>query len=312
MDKIAVIIPCYNEGKTIAKVVTDFRKILPDSVIYVYDNNSTDDTAKKATKAGAIVRHVAQQGKGNVIRRMFREVDAKCYILVDGDATYSAKDAIKMVDKVLNNNVDMVIGDRLSSTYYEENKRLFHNFGNYAVCLAIKHLFKSNISDVMSGYRAFSYQFVKTFPVLSKGFEIETEMGIHALDKNMSIDNMIVEYKDRPKGSFSKLNTYIDGCKIIFTILKFYRIYKPLMFFSIIAVILSLIALGFFLPVFINYLETGLVARFPTLIVCGFTFIVAIQSFFVGLTLQTLVVKNRQDFESRLIEINELRKLREK
>lgn len=298
MDKIAVLIPCYNESKTIAKVVTDFKKVLPEAVIYVYDNNSSDGTAEIAAKAGAVVRHEYQQGKGNIIRRMFREIDAECYLMADGDDTHPAEFAKEMTDKVLNRQVDMVVGDRLSSTYFEENKRPFHNLGNSMVRFFINLLFKSNIKDIMTGYRAFSYQFVKTFPVLSRGFEIETEMSIHAIDKNMSVENVIIQYRDRPEGSKSKLNTYSDGIKVLYTIFRLYQTYKPLMFFTGIAGILGIISLGFFLPVIINYLHTGTVAKFPTLIVCGFTAIAAIQSFFIGLTLQTMITKNKQDFES--------------
>lgn len=303
MDKIAILIPCYNESKTIAKVVTDFKKVLPEAVIYVYDNNSTDNTAEIAQQAGAVVRHEYQQGKGNVIRRMFREIDAECYLMVDGDDTYPAEFAPEMVNKVLERQVDMVVGDRLSSTYFEENKRPFHNFGNSLVRAAINLLFKSHIKDIMTGYRAFSYQFVKTFPVLSRGFEIETEMSIHAVDKNMAVENVVIQYRDRPEGSVSKLNTYTDGFRVLYTIAKLYRTYKPLMYFSAISVALLIMASLFFIPVFIDYIRTGQVAKFPTLIVCGFTVIAAIQSFFAGLMLQTVVQKNKQDFENNLISI---------
>lgn len=310
MDKIAVLIPCYNESKTIAKVVKDFKHVLPDAVIYVYDNNSTDGTAEIAEKAGAVVRHEYQQGKGNVIRRMFREIDAECYLMADGDDTYPTEFAPEMVDKVLNRHVDMVVGDRLSSTYFEENKRPFHNLGNSLVRFSINLLFKSDIKDIMTGYRAFSYQFIKTFPVLSRGFEIETEMSIHAIDKNMSVENVIIQYRDRPEGSVSKLNTCVDGIKVLYTIFRLYRTYKPLMFFSAIAAVLCLIALGFFIPVLVSYLHTGTVAKFPTLIVCGFTVIAAIQAFFTGLTLQTMISKNKQDFEAHLINVNDLEKIK--
>ncbi len=305
MDKIAVLIPCYNEGKTIKKVVEDFKKVLPEATIYVYDNNSTDGTDEIARAAGAVVRYEYQQGKGNVIRRMFRDIDAECYIMADGDDTYPAEFAPSMVKKVLERNVDMVVGDRLSSTYFEENKRPFHNFGNSLVRGSINLLFKSDIKDIMTGYRAFSYQFVKTFPVLSKGFEIETEMSIHAIDKNMLVENEVIEYRDRPEGSESKLNTYSDGMKVIWTIIRLYRNYKPMRYFGTIALILALVSIGFFIPVLIEYINTGLVQRFPTLIVCGFTMIAAIQAFFAGLTLQTIVARNKQDFEMRLIEVSE-------
>lgn len=304
-DKIAVLIPCYNEAKTIKKVVTDFKKYLPGAIIYVYDNNSSDDTAKIAKKAGAIVRHEYKQGKGNVIRRMFREINAECYIIVDGDDTYPADSAPEMVNLIQNQNADMVIGDRLSSTYSKENKRPFHNLGNSIVRNSINFFFKSNIKDIMTGYRAFSYEFVKTFPVLSNGFEIETEMSIHAIDKNMSIANIVIDYRDRPSGSESKLNTYSDGAKVIFTIIRLYRTYKPMHFFGIISLLLSAISIILFLPVFISYLNTGLVAQFPTLIVSGFIMIAAIQSFFSGLILQTILHKNRQDFELTLNQLKQ-------
>ena len=302
MDKIAVLIPCYNESKTIKKVVTDFKKVLPEAVIYVYDNNSTDGTDEIAKAAGAVVRYEYKQGKGNVIRSMFRDIDAECYIMTDGDDTYPAEYAPEMAQKVLEKNVDMVVGDRLSSTYYEENKRPFHNFGNALVKKSINMLFKGDIKDIMTGYRAFSYEFVKTFPVLSKGFEIETEMSIHAIDKNMFIENVIIEYRDRPEGSESKLDTYSDGMKVLKTIGRLFRNYKPLSFFGIIAFVLGAIALGFFIPVLVDYLKTGLVPKFPTLVSCGFLMVAAIQAFFAGLTLQTMVQKNRQDFELRLNE----------
>lgn len=231
MDRIAVLIPCFNEERTIGKVVTDFKRTLPDAAVYVYDNNSNDRTAAVARDAGAIVRKETLQGKGNVIRRMFREVDAECYIMADGDDTYPAEAAIEMVERVLEDQADMVVGDRLSSTYFDENKRHFHNFGNALVRKSINKLFKSNIRDIMTGYRAFSYQFVKTFPVLSKGFEIETEMSIHAIDKNMNVANVVVEYRDRPDGSSSKLNTFSDGAKVIRTIVSLFETYKPRAFF---------------------------------------------------------------------------------
>ena len=308
MDKIAVLIPCYNEEKTVEKVVRDFHKALPDAVIYVYDNNSTDRTAELAQKAGAVVRHEYMQGKGNVIRRMFREIDAECYIMTDGDDTYPAENALEMAELVLNKNVDMVIGDRLSSTYFEENKRPFHNFGNSLVRKSINVLFKSDIKDIMTGYRAFSYEFVKTIPVLSKGFEIETEMSIHAVDKNMSVENVIITYRDRPEGSESKLNTFSDGIKVLKMIVRLYWSYNPMGFFGIIAGLLALIAICFCLPVLVDYFRTGLVERFPTLIVCGFTMIAAIQSLFAGLQLQTNVQKGRQDFEMQLNRVAEQKK----
>lgn len=303
MDKIAVLIPCYNEGKTIEKVILDMKQYLPDATIYVYDNNSSDNTVELAKRAGAVVRYEYQQGKGNVIRRMFREIDADCYVITDGDDTYSAEFAPEMVKRVLNKNVDMVIGDRLSSTYYSQNKRPFHNFGNNLVRNTINCIFKTDIKDIMTGYRAFSYSFVKSFAVLSKGFEIETEMTVHAIDKNMSIENIIVDYRDRPEGSESKLNTYSDGIKVINTIFRLFRNYKPLAFFGIISLILFLISIVFFIPILVEYFQTGFVPNFPTLIVCGFVMLASIQSFFSGLILESLKHKSKQDFEMNLINI---------
>lgn len=302
MDKIAVLIPCYNESKTIGKVVKDFKSVLPEAVIYVYDNNSSDNTAEKAEKAGAVVRHEYMQGKGNVIRRMFREIDAEVYIMADGDDTYPAEYAREMADKVILKKADMVVGDRLSSTYFTENKRPFHNLGNTLVRGSINRLFKNNIKDVMTGYRAFSYNFVKTFPVLSQGFEIETEMTIHAVDKNMAVENVIIDYRDRPDGSESKLNTYSDGFKVLKTIIRLYKNYKPRQFFTLLSFMLVIIALIFFVPVFITYIKTGLVPQMPTLVMCGFVVLAAIQSYFSGLILSTIAQKSKQDFEYKLVQ----------
>ena len=300
--KIAVLIPCYNESVTIEKVVKDYRAILPEAEIFVYDNNSSDATDELARKAGAIVRYEYQQGKGNVVRRMFREIDALCYIMVDGDDTYPAQAGPAMAELVLSGKADMVVGDRLSSTYFTENKRPFHNFGNTIVRGCINHLFGSEIRDIMTGCRAFSYLFVKTFPVLSRGFEIETEMSIHAVDKNMALKNVVVEYRDRPEGSTSKLNTFSDGARVLRTILRLYRDYQPMRFFGAAALFLTLLAAVFFFPVLLEYLKTGLVPRFPTLIICGFCAIAALLSLFTGMILQTLAARNRQDFEYRLIQ----------
>ena len=307
MDKIAVLIPCYNEEKTIGKVVADFARALPEAAIYVYDNCSTDRTAEEARRGGnrVIVRREPVKGKGNVIRRMFREIDAACYIMVDGDDTYPAEAAPAMVREVLENRADMVVGDRLSSTYFTENKRPFHNFGNVIVRLFINRIFKSDIRDVMTGYRAFSYNFVKTYPVLSSGFEIETDMTIHAVHKKMAVSNVIVDYRDRPAGSESKLNTFSDGARVLRTIVKLYKNYKPFQFFSLIAAVLVLIAAAFFIPVFVDYLKTGLVARFPTLILCGFCVTAALMSYFSGLILSTIIEKSRQEFEIRLLQTEE-------
>lgn len=305
MEKIAVLIPCYNESKTIKKVVEDYKKALPEAKIYVYDNNSSDGTDELARNAGAIVRYEYQQGKGNVIRRMFREINAECYVMVDGDDTYPAEIAPKLVEKVLNEKADMVVGDRLSSTYFMENKRPFHNFGNSLVRKSINLLFKSDIKDVMTGYRAFSFEFVKTFPVLSGGFEIETEMSIHAIDKNMAIKNVVIEYRDRPEGSESKLNTYSDGIKVLKMIMRLFRNYKPMTFFTIVSLILCALAGAFFIPILYTYIATGLVPKLPTLIVCGFVIIAAIQSLFSGLILSSIKQKNKQDFEYQLNQVAE-------
>lgn len=300
MDRIAVLIPCYNESRTIQKVVEDFKRILPEAIIYVYDNNSTDGTDEIAKKAGAIVRYEYKQGKGNVIRRMFRDIDAECYVMIDGDDTYPVEAAPEMIARVFEHNADMVVGDRLSSTYFTENKRAFHNFGNSLVRKSINLLFDANIKDMMTGYRAFSYLFVKSFPVLSKGFEIETEMSIHAADKNLQVENVIVDYRDRPEGSVSKLNTFSDGFRVLRTIARMYQTYKPLNFFGILAAVLVVLAVGFMIPILIDYSRTGLVPHFPTLIVCGFAMLAAMLSFFTGLILNTMGQKNRQDFEMTL------------
>ena len=313
MDKIAVLIPCYNEEQTVEKVVTDWKNALPEATIYVYNNNSKDRTAELAAKAGAVVRNEYKQGKGNVIRRMFREIEAECYVMVDGDDTYPADCAREMVDHVLNRKVDMVVGDRLSSTYFTENKRPFHNFGNNLVRGSINLLFQSDIKDIMTGCRAFSYQFVKSFPVLSKGFEIETEMSIYAVDRNMFIENVVIPYRDRPEGSESKLNTLSDGFKVLKTIGKLFRDYKPFLFFGAISLVLMIVALGFFFPILVEYIQTGLVPKFPTLIACGFCAIASIQSFFSGLILESIRHKNRQDFEMELIRIqNHYNKIKSK
>lgn len=300
MDEIAVLIPCYNESKTIEKVVKDWRRELPEAAVYVYDNNSTDGTAEIAKRAGAIVRYEYQQGKGNVVRRMFREIDARCYIMIDGDDTYPAEYGRKMTNLVLEKSVDMVVGDRLSSTYFEENKRPFHNFGNSLVRKTINHLFRTNIRDIMTGYRAFSYLFVKSFPVLSKGFEIETEMSIHAVEKNMCIENVVIEYRDRPEGSVSKLNTYSDGIKVLRTIFRLYKNYRPMGFFGWISAGLLAVAAIMFIPILIKFVKIGAVPNFPTLIVSGFIALTAIISWFSGLILATIVEKDRQEFEFRL------------
>ena len=299
--KIAVLIPCYNESKTIEKVVKDYKKALPEADIYVYDNNSKDHTDEIARKAGAIVRYEYKQGKGNVIRSMFRDIDADCYLMIDGDDTYPAEHAREMCDYVLNGQADMVIGDRLSSTYFEENKRPFHNFGNVLVRGLINKLFKSNVRDIMTGYRAFSYSFVKTFPILSKGFEIETEMTIHSLDKNLLLKEIPVQYRDRPEGSVSKLNTVSDGIKVIKTIGRLFKEYKPQVFFSLFGLLFLIISICFGAPVFVDYFKTGLVERFPTLIFSGFMLMISVLSFVCGIILEVVVKKHRQLFEFILI-----------
>ena len=295
--KIAVLIPCYNESKTIEKVVKDYKKALPEADIYVYDNNSSDGTDKKAEKAGAIVKYEYKQGKGNVIRSMFRDIDADCYLMIDGDDTYPAENAREMCNYILEGKADMVIGDRLSSTYFEENKRPFHNFGNVLVRRLINSLFKSKVKDIMTGYRAFSYDFVKTFPILSKGFEIETEMTIHALDKNMALKEIPVEYRDRPEGSVSKLNTFSDGIKVLKTIARLFKEYKPTIFFSLFGLLFLIISLIFGIPVFVDYFKTGYVERFPTLIFSGFMLMISVLSFVCGIILEVVVKKHRQLFE---------------
>jgi len=304
MDKIAVLIPCYNEEQTIAKVVGDVKSALPEAVVYVYDNNSTDRTVELAEEAGALVRHEYKQGKGNVIRRMFREIEAECYLMIDGDDTYPLDCARKLVNEVLERNADMVVGDRLSSTYFTENKRPFHNFGNSLMRTGINSLFQSDIKDIMTGYRAFSYEFVKTFPVFSKGFEIETEMTIHAVNYHMQVANVVVEYRDRPEGSVSKLNTFRDGIRVIHKMLQLYKNYKPMRFFGALCILLGMVALLIMLPILGEYIETGMVPRFPTLIVCGFMVMAGIQSFFAGMILDVLAAKDRRDFEYRLAEIS--------
>ena len=303
MKKIAVLIPCYNEAKTIEKVVNDYKKALPSADIYVYDNNSTDGTDKIAKKAGAIVKYEYKQGKGNVVRSMFRDIDADCYLMIDGDDTYPAENAKEMCDLVLDGKADMVIGDRLSSTYFIENKRPFHNFGNRIVRFLINKLFHNNIKDIMTGYRAFSYKFVKGFPVLSKGFEIETEMSIHAIDKNFSLVEIPVNYKDRPEGSISKLNTYKDGVKVLKTIMSLFKEYKPTLFFNFFAIIILIISLLLGIPVVVEYFKTGLVPKFPTLIVSSIFLVISLLLWITGIILQVIVKKHKQLYELMMNQI---------
>lgn len=307
MDNVAILIPMFNESKTIAKVIDDFYAILPEnSNIYVYDNNSTDDSYEIVKKNGkAILRREFLQGKGNVVRRMFREIDAKIYVMVDADDTYNANDINKLIEPIINYGADMVIGDRLSSSYFTENKRKFHSFGNVLMKNLINFFFNANVSDIMTGYRAFNRSFVKTYPCLSRGFEIETEMTIHAIDKNLNIKNVIIDYKDRPFDIPSKLNTISDGIKVILTFIKYFALYKPFIFFNIIALFLFILSTILLIPILIEYQRTHLVPRFPTLIVSGFLYIATLQCFFTGLTLELINKSNRQEFENKLISIKE-------
>ena len=299
--KTAVLIPCYNEATSIEKVINDFKQQLPDATIYVYDNNSTDNTADIARRAGAVVKHEFRQGKGNVVRSMFRDIDADCYLMVDGDDTYPAENAKEMC-QLVEEGADMVIGDRLSSTYFTENKRPFHNDGNRLVRFLINKIFNNNIHDIMTGYRALSHTFVKNFPIISRNFEIETEMTIHALDKNFLIRELKINYRDRQEGSVSKLNTYLDGMKVVSTIFMMFRDYRPLKFFTIISALLMLIAIAMFVPVFIEYMQTGLVPRFPTLIVSGFIGIASLLTFFCGVVLEVITKKHKQLYELMLLK----------
>ncbi len=304
--KTAVLIPCYNESKTIKKVVEDFKKEMPHADIYVYDNNSTDGTDEIAREAGAIVHYEYKQGKGNVVRSMFRDIDADCYIMTDGDDTYPAEYGPALEEAVLTGRADMAIGDRLSSTYFTENKRPFHNTGNVLVRRMINTLFKADVKDIMTGLRGFSREFVKSFPVVSKGFEIETEMTIFALDSNFSILEIPVDYRDRPEGSESKLNTYSDGFKVIKTIMTLFRDTKPFAFFTSISTVMLLVCLGFFIPIATHYFETGLVDKYPTLIVISAVATISVINFFCGLILTVLKKQHVQNFERYLNSLHYL------
>ena len=300
--KIAVLLPCYNEEQTIEKVVRDFQRELPEATIYVYNNNSTDKTAEIASSIdGVVVKNEYRQGKGNVIRSMFRQIDADCYIMADGDDTYPAEHAREMARLVLEEDVDMVIGDRLSSTYFVENKRAFHNFGNKLVRWLINKLFLGDVKDIMTGYRAFSYDFVKLMPIESAGFEVETEMTINALDKKFNIREIPVQYRDRPEGSVSKLNTIKDGMRVIGTIFRMFKNYRPMIFFGLVAAVLFLVGAGMFTSVFVEFLSTGMVYRLPTLIVSTVTVLAAIIFFAIGLILDIIIRKHRQN---ALVQIN--------
>lgn len=304
MDKIAILIPCYNEELTIGKVVSDFRTVLPEATIYVYDNNSKDRTAAIAQAAGAIVRQERRQGKGAVMRSMFRDIDAQCYLMIDGDDTYPPECAREMVRQVLEGEADMVVGDRLSSTYFTENRRPFHNTGNVMVRGLVNFLFGSKIKDIMSGYRALSKPFVKGFPVLSRGFEIETEITIHAVDFNYLVSEIPVDYRDRPEGSQSKLKTYSDGARVMSTIFRLFREHKPLPFFSLISLIILAAAIILFVPVLMEFFRTGLVPRLPTLIVSCILIIASLLTFFSGVILDVNVKKHRQLYEVLMNYLN--------
>ncbi len=290
--KTAVLIPCYNEAVTIAKVVRDFRRELPDADIYVYDNNSTDGSADLAREAGAIVRHEYKQGKGFVLRSMFNDIEADCYIMVDADDTYPAESAPEMERMILDQRADMVIGDRLNTTYFEENKRPFHDFGNKLVRWMVNSFFDGDLQDIMTGYRAMNRKFVKEYPLLSKGFEVETEMSLFALDGNYLVKEIPVEYRDRPAGSESKLNTFTDGFRVIKTIIMLFRDYKPLWFFGVLAGLCFLLGTILFIPILHEFAQTHLVMRFPTLFVSIFLYMAALLFFCSGMILD--VLKNNQ------------------
>ncbi len=293
---IAVLLPCYNEAPTIAKVVSDFLRVLPDATVYVYDNNSTDGTGEIAAALGerVVVRRERQQGKGCVVRRMFREIEADCYLMADGDDTYPAEEAPRLVSAILDEGCDMAIGDRLSSTYFTENKRPFHNFGNRLVRGMVNTIFHGHVRDIMTGYRAFSYRFVKSTPILTDRFEVETEMTVHALDQKFSICEIPVAYRDRPAGSVSKLHTVRDGARVLRTIFHMFRDYRPLAFYGGFAFLFALAGLLLFLPVWQEYLATALVPRLPTLIVSMVCFQSALLSFATGSVLEVIIKKDRQ------------------
>ncbi len=303
---IAVLVPCYNEALTVEKVCRDFMRVLPDATIYVYDNNSTDDTYAIASSLGerVVVRKETKQGKGNVVRSMFRDIDADCYIMIDGDDTYPAEHAPEMVDLILDDGYDMVIGDRLSSTYFTENKRPFHNVGNVLVRKLVNRVFGSDLHDIMTGYRAFSKAFIKTVPIERGGFELETEMTINALDMKLRLKEIPIQYRDRPEGSVSKLNTFRDGFRVLKTILMMFKEYRPMLFFGLVSTVCLIVSVGMFIPVLVDYIDTGLVARFPTLIVSMAFATSFLISLGVGLILDVVVKKNRQ---RALIEVNKIK-----
>lgn len=306
--KTAILVPCYNESATIEKVVRDFKETMPHADVYVYDNNSTDGSDEIAKNAGAIVKYEYKQGKGNVVKSMFKDIKADCYIMVDGDDTYPVESAVEFEEIILSGKADMVIGDRLSSTYFEENDRPFHNTGNKVVRKSINLFFKSDLHDIMTGMRAFSYDFVKSFPIQSKEFEIETEMSVFALMNNFKIVEIPIQYRDRIEGSESKLNTYSDGFKVIMMIFALIRDERPLFFFSVISLILLIISGFYFFPILFNYFSTGIVLKIPTLIVISTVVIVAALIFFVGVILHVLKRQHAENLEHHLILLNELKK----
>ncbi len=298
MSKIAVLVPCYNEELTVEKVVNDFKKELPEADIYVYDNNSTDKTAELALKAGAIVRHESRQGKGNVVKSMFQDIDADCYIMVDGDDTYPADEVHQLVDAVLKQNADMVIGDRLSNgTYFDENKRGFHGFGNRLVQSLINLLFHSHLNDIMTGYRAFSKKFVKCMPVMSEGFQIETEMSIFSLVNRMKVVELPITYRDRPEGSSSKLNTFKDGFKVLVTLFDLFKNYRPFLFFGLVSVLFVLTGLIVGVPVLVEYSITGLITKLPSAVLSASLMIMAMMSFVTGIIVDSIKNQTRMLFE---------------
>ncbi|MDB1819252.1 MULTISPECIES: glycosyltransferase family 2 protein [Collinsella] len=303
-SRVAVIIPCYNEAVTIAKVVADFRSALPGAPIYVYDNNSSDETAKLAKESGAIVRHEPRQGKGNVVRQMFRDIDADCYLMVDGDDTYPAEAAAALAAPILSGEADMTVGDRLSNgTYAEQNKRAFHGFGNDLVRTMIRWIYGYSFDDVMTGYRAMSRPFVKTFPVLSEGFQIETELSIHAVDRRWRIADVPIDYRDRPEGSESKLDTVGDGVKVVCAIASLFKNYRPLKFFSLIALVLALVGLILGLPVIGEFFATGLVPRLPTAVLAvAFMFLCGL-SLATGLILDNVAKTERKEWELQVYRV---------
>lgn len=301
--KVAVLIPCYNEELTIKKVINDFQRELPDADIYVYDNNSTDSTYKIAVEEGAIVKKEPRQGKGNVIRQMFFDIDADYYLMVDGDDTYPAEACHDLL-KGLEDGYDMVIGDRLSNgTYYSENKRAFHDFGNNFVRDTINRLYKSNIKDVMTGYRGFNKVFVKTFPVMSSGFQIETEFTLHALDKRLKLLELPIDYRDRPEGSVSKLNTYSDGIKVVFTIFKMFKDYKPMIFFSILFLLFFVLSLLAGIPVITEFMRTSYISKVPSALLATGLMIISFLCLFTGIILDTVVINNKKDYELKMYTV---------